>query len=291
VLTSAVKPKLAQILRGCFSLLFPDDCRICQSPLTEISRVPVCAKCLHEAPVPFEAEHFCNTCGLPFLTAAPLDEEGRCPMCRLGLMGFDAAYCYASYEGTLRELIHLFKYGRVATLSAPLGRRLAGALPREGRFDVIVPMPMHWLRRWRRGFNQAELLAREIGKRTCLPVAGAVKRTRATAPQAGLSNAKRRKNVAAAFAPGRQAGAISGKRVLLVDDVMTTGSTASACAAVLKKAGAAHVAVLTLARVDRRWNSLAVPAGLPDRPSFDWSFADGNTGSNASTGARVEREL
>jgi ComF family protein len=211
-------------------------------------------------------------------------------MCRLGLMGFDAAYCYAAYEGPLRQLIHLFKYGRIATLSSPLGQRLAGALPRDQRFDAIVPMPMHWRRRWQRGFNQADLLAREIGWRSCVPVVNAVRRVRATAPQAGLSNAKRRKNVAAAFAPVKP-GSLSGKRVLLVDDVMTTGSTASACATVLKKAGASHVAVLTLARVDRRWNSLSVPALQPERTSFDWSFADGNTGSNASTGARVEREL
>lgn len=180
-------------------------------------------------------------------------------MCRLGFRGFDAAYCYGGYEGTLRELIHLFKYGKIATLASPLGSRLALALPKEQRFDCIVPMPMHWLRRWQRGFNQADLLARELSRRSAVPVVQAVKRVKATPPQAGLSNAKRRTNLSGAFAVKRKE-LLQGRRVLLVDDVMTTGATAAACATVVKKAGASHVSVITLARVDRRWNSLAGPA-------------------------------
>ncbi len=198
-----------------------------------------------------EAEHFCVCCRTPFLNAYPLDEQGRCGLCRRGLNGYDAAYSFGSYEGTLRELVHLFKYGRIHTLSRPLGEMILSAFPRDERFDVIVPMPLHWLRRWRRGFNQAELLARVIGTRTGIPVLRAVRRRRATASQAGLSNAQRRTNVAGAFSVKPRA-IVRGCRALLVDDVLTTGATASACALTLKRAGAAYVAVLTLARTDRR---------------------------------------
>jgi len=200
------------------------------------------------------AEFCCRDCGTPFVNPFPLDEHGRCALCRAGLAGYDAAWSYGSFEEELRELIHLFKYGRVRTLARPLGRFLALALPRTERFDVVVPMPMYWLRRWRRGFNQAELLAAEIGRRAAVPVRGWVRRVKGTSPQAGLTNAKRRANVAGAF---RVNGPVEGKRVLLVDDVLTTGATASACARAMKAAGAERVMVLTVARVDRRLNALA----------------------------------
>jgi ComF family protein len=148
-------------------------------------------------------------------------------------------------------LIHLLKYGRIRTLSRPLGNLLAAAFPREERFDAIVPMPLHWRRHWRRGFNQSALLAGELGRRFGLPVIRAVRRTRPTAPQAGLTNAKRRANVAGAFAVSRRTS-VAGLRLLLVDDVMTTGATASACSRALKSAGARYVASLSLARADRR---------------------------------------
>jgi ComF family protein len=187
---------------------------------------------------------------MPFVNRFPLDETGRCALCRLGLQGFDAVYSYGSYEGTLRELVHLFKYGGVRPLAGPFGRLLVQALPRETSFDVIVPMPLHWLKQWQRGFNQADLLAREIGKKWGVPVRNVIRRKRATSPQAGLTNAKRRANVRGAFR--MRGGDLQGQRVLLVDDVVTTGATASACARVLKRAGAAHVALLALARTDRR---------------------------------------
>jgi len=167
------------------------------------------------------------------------------------LNGFDAVYSYGFYEGSLRKLIHLFKYGGVTPLSRVFGEFLATALPRELRFDLIVPMPLHWLRRWRRGYNQSALLAREVSRRWNVPAAGVLRRRRATAPQAGLSNAQRRKNVTGAFAAKKR---LDGMHVLLVDDVLTTGASASACARALKRAGARRVTVLTLARTDRRTN-------------------------------------
>lgn len=151
----------------------------------------------------------------------------------------------------MRELIHLFKYGKVQTLAGPLSDLLAAALPRDQGFDAIAPTPLYWLRRWHRGFNQAELLARRLAGRTGIPMLRALRRVHSTETQAGLSDTRRRRNVAHAFR-ARDGAAIKGKRILLVDDVMTTGSTGAACAAALKRAGAAKVTLLTIARVDRR---------------------------------------
>jgi competence protein ComFC len=210
----------------------------------------VCAACLSK-PQRLEAEFFCSSCRTPFLNAFPLDEQGRCALCRLGATGFDAAYSFGSYEGELRELIHLFKYGRVRTLVGPLGKLLARALPVDERFDAIVPVPLHWWKRWQRGFNQSELLAKEIARRRGIPVKRCVRRVKSTSAQAGLTNAKRRANMSGAF-QAKHGRPLDGMRVLLIDDVMTTGSTAAACARALKDAGAGYVALLTVARVDRR---------------------------------------
>ena len=151
----------------------------------------------------------------------------------------------------MRKLIHLFKFEGVRTLQKPLGSLLAQALPRELSFDAIVPMPLHWRKRWQRGFNQSELLAREIGRRWHVPVRALVRRRKSTMPQAGLTSAQRRKNVEGAFKSGKRSP-LKGMRLLLIDDVLTTGATASACARALKRAGAAQVTFLALARRDRR---------------------------------------
>ncbi len=218
----------------------------------------MCRSCLR-SPEPLSAEYFCVSCRTPFQNGFPLDEEGRCALCRNGLRGFDAAYSFGAYDGTLRKLIHLFKYQGIRTLAHPLANLLADALPRDQRFDIIVPVPLHWRRRWTRGFNQSELLAGRLSRRTGIPVRGALGRARATATQAGLSNTMRRRNVTAAFRC-RRPEQVRGKRILLVDDVMTTGSTAAACALALKRAGAASVALLTVARVDRRMEPPAAEA-------------------------------
>ena len=244
-----------------------------------MSRIPVCDRCL-TSPEPFAAEYSCVSCRAPFVNPHPLDDEGRCALCRRGLAGFDAAFAYGSYEGTLRKLIQTFKYGGVVTLAKPLGGLLASALPREGAFDMVVPMPMHWRRRWSRGFNQAELLAGVLSRRLGLRMVNAVRRSKATPPQAGLTGAQRRKNMSGAFVvpkPDR----IQGKRILLVDDVFTTGATAAACARALKRAGAEYVAVLTVARADRRIAGVTGPE--PDR--FETSplggVLDAQSGSTA----------
>lgn len=215
-----------------------------------MTRIPLCGECL-QAPEPFAAEYYCVGCRTPFRNAFPLDASGRCALCRAGVRGFDAAYCYGSYEGRLREWIHLYKYGGIRTLARPLGDLLSRALPRDEALDAIIPVPLHWRRQWQRGFNQSELLARGLGRRLGLPVRRALRRVRATQTQAGLSHSNRRQNVAQAFRL-RRAVSVAGQRILLIDDVMTTGSTAAACALTLKRAGAARVVLLTVARVDRR---------------------------------------
>jgi ComF family protein len=233
-----------------FNSVFPDECRVCGAPLKNISRIPVCEDCLSK-PEPFVAEYFCVECHSPFLSAAPLDENGRCSLCRRGMSGFDAAFSFGEYDGVLRKLIHLYKYGRVYPLASRLGVLLGRAVPRNSEFGAVVPMPLHWRRRWRRGFNQSELLAAVIARRLGLPLVNAVRRRKSTPPQAGLTSAERRTNVAGAFQV-RNRRSIEGRHVLLIDDVLTTGATASACAAALKRGGASRVTVLTLARVDRR---------------------------------------
>lgn len=197
------------------------------------------------------AEFFCSSCRAPFLNHYPLDESGRCALCRLGLQGFDEVFSYGSFEGTLRQLIHLFKYQGVRPLARVFADWMALVLPREQSFDAVVPLPLHWWKRWCRGFNQSDLLAREIGRFWNVPVRGVMQRTKPTAPQAGLTNAQRRLNMRGAFRvkPGVR---LKGLSILLVDDVFTTGATASACARALKRAGAERVCLLTLARTDRR---------------------------------------
>lgn len=246
----SVLPFAEKAFCGLFQQVFPDDCRVCGQPLREVSRIPVCRKCLHE-PSAMSADYFCKDCQTPFLNRFPLDENGRCALCRLGANGFDTVYTFGSYEETLRELIHLFKYNRVRPLVRPLGQLLARAVPPERQFDMVVPMPLHWRKRWSRGYNQSELLAKEIARMRGLPVGKIVRRVKPTAPQAGLSNSKRRLNVRGAFKI-RDGANVKGLRVLLIDDVLTTGATASACAKVLKRAGAKHVAVAAVARTDRR---------------------------------------
>lgn len=204
-----------------------------------------------QPPDPFAAEYFCARCRMPFMNRAPLDDEGLCPLCRRGARGFDAVYCFGAYDGRLRELIHLYKYGKVAPLAGPLGAWLAGAIPRDTAFDTVTPVPLHWRRRWDRGFNQSALLAGEVARRYGLRVSPALRRVRATTSQAGLTSSRRRANVSGAFEVRRKQ-AVEDRRILLVDDVLTTGATASACGTAMKRAGARSVTVLTLARVDRR---------------------------------------
>lgn len=227
----------------------------------------MCARCL-EAPAPFVPEHFCVRCRTAFLSEDPLDVDGCCGLCRAGETEFHAAYSFGHYENELRRLIQLMKYDGVRTLAPRLGRWLAEALPRSERFDAIVPVPLHWLRFLQRGFNQSVLLGRELSRRTGIPLrTGVLRRVKATPKQTLLDDKGRRMNVRRAFRAVNPA-AVRDRRILLLDDVLTTGATLNACARVLKEAGAAHVSTLTLARVDRRPlarhdSAAAAPKGIP----------------------------
>ncbi len=242
-----------------FNLIFPDDCRLCEQPLTNLSRIPVCPVCL-SLPEPLHAEFFCRACRTPFLDSYPLDEHDLCTICRESQVNFDAAYSFGSYEGPLRQLIHLLKYAKVESLAAPLSRFLLQAMPLDQHFDFVIAMPMHWRKRWERGFNQAELLAKPLAKRRGLKLSMALRRKRYTKAQAGLTEAQRRENLKGSFSV-RNPAQIAGKRILLIDDVFTTGATLRGAAEILKNVGAAHVTALTLARVDRR--NLYQTATLP----------------------------
>ena len=202
-------------------------------------------------PEPLQASYFCQTCRTPFVSSYALTDRGMCAACESGTISFDAAYCYGNYEGNLRKLIHLFKYGKVETLAQPLGRFLGTAIPLEAQFDAVMAMPMHWRKQWDRGFNQAELLARPVAQRYGLSLSGNLRRSRYTKSQAGLNEEARRKNLKDSFHVARPEQ-LKGKRVLVVDDVFTTGSTLRAAAECLKRAGVRHVTCLTLGRVDQR---------------------------------------
>ena len=254
-----------------FNLVFPEDCQLCGDPLRDFNRIPVCPKCL-EKPQPLVAEHWCALCRTPFLNPRPLEPDGICALCRSGAMSYHHAFCYGAYDGELARLIHLFKYGGVRTLARPLGELLTRALPPAQAFDGIVPMPLHWWKRLTRTFNQSDLLAEEVSRRTGIPWVRALRRVKRTQVQAGLSSAERRQNVRGAFRVTR-ADAIDGKRILLIDDVLTTGATAAAASAALRRAGAANVAVLALARVDRRMPQLLT--GTPRVTDSSYAMSGG----------------
>ena len=240
-----------------FATLFPAHCRLCSRPLVDISRLPVCSDCLTLIrPI---RGRVCSICGeRVFAAYATSDARGArvCPVCRRAKRPFARAVAYGSYEGELRELVHLLKYGCVRPAANPLGQSLALAigllLPGLAEKSVIVvPVPLYKGKQRQRGFNQAELIARAALK--ALPetrfelASGVLRRVRETESQIGLTGHERRANLRGAFAVPRT-GEVTGREVLLVDDVYTTGATVTECAGVLRRAGASQVWVATVAR-------------------------------------------
>lgn len=244
-----------------FSVLFPSDCRICGLPLLNISRLPVCPVCLSGVePV---SGNVCSVCGERVLSAyAEGDSEGfrECPVCRRIERPFERAVAYGSYDGGLRELIHLLKYNGVSPAANVLGRMLAEALiPLQAAFGqdkvLVIPVPLFKRKRRQRGFNQAELVTRAALKASALRdrfefAPNVLLRTRETHSQIGLTSHQRRENLRGAFAVA-YAAEVTGREILLVDDVYTTGTTVTECSRVLRRAGTARVWVATVARTQK----------------------------------------
>ena len=189
--------RLVPFPRAILSAIFPDDCHICGCALTSFDSFPVCDSCVQKVK-PIRADCFCERCGVPFLNQWALDEDGICRLCLTGRRGFDACFVFGSYEKELRDLIHLFKYGRIESLAAPLAAWMLAALPADrkingGRADCVVPVPMHWWKRWRRGFNQAERLGQEVSRALSIPMVKALRRPKPSRVQAGLASAARRR--------------------------------------------------------------------------------------------------
>ncbi|MFZ3212944.1 MAG: ComF family protein [Terriglobales bacterium] len=248
-----------------FATLLPSDCRLCQAPLTRISRLPVCDHCLSGiAPI---GGRLCAVCGEHVFTPYG---EALCGECRMAAPPFVRAVAYGSYDGGLRELIHLLKYGRVRPAAGVLGRMLAEVIQGFGsefRAAVIVPVPLHRSKLRQRGFNQAEEIARAALKnldRSGLTLAaGVLDRKRATESQTGLTDHQRQENVRGAFLV-TSPELIKDQDVLLVDDVFTTGATASECARVLRRRGADRVFVATVARVLKSEATWATPEEIEE---------------------------
>jgi competence protein ComFC len=248
---------LAEAGDAVVSVFFPAGCRICERLLTRASRVPICEECFAS----FKAlpRRICEVCGALLLAGfwgaqGGAEERLVCRLCADKTYAFERARSYAVYEGELVRAILLLKFEDMAPLGAWFAERLAEVVRREPEVleaDIVVPVPLHREREKERGYNQADLIARPLAKRLKLPhKAVLLMRTRPRPDKQVLSLEERWESVRGAFAtrPGSQVDKL---RVLLVDDVLTTGATLDACARALREAGAKSVIGLTVARAIR----------------------------------------
>ena len=227
------------------NLLFPPRCPECSVLVAE--QGTLCAECWQR--VGFLGDPLCSRCGYPF----PYDmgAQALCGECIRMEPQFSMARAVCRYDATSSRLVTGLKYADKTQLVGTYGAWMARAgAELLAQAEVIVPVPLHRWRLLTRRYNQSALLAYALGRQSGVPVLpDALVRTRYTTPQAGLTQEQRRKNVKGAFlANARKVEALRGKKVLLVDDVMTTGSTIHACTKALLKAGTGNVYVLTLAR-------------------------------------------
>jgi ComF family protein len=240
------------------AVFFPAPCRICAETLCTASRVPICEKCF--AAIKPIAPPICSCCGRS-LPAAAADSGGQlsldaprllCRLCRSKFYAFDMARSFGEYNEELKKAILLLKFEEVTCLGDWFASRLAEVVAREAaefKVDVVVPVPLHPDRRRERGYNQAELIARPLARKLHLKQgAYLLMRTRPRPARLVLSRKEHWDSVRGAYAT-REGLRVDQLRVLLVDDVMTTGATLDSCARALKKAGAASVVGLTVARV------------------------------------------
>lgn len=239
---------LSDVAHGVAQLVFPNACLICDSPEGDRSDFEhgMCAEC-HRAVTldPLETCHWCAA------TVGPhTDTSSGCAVCSGLSLGFDYAVRMGLYADRRRDAILRMKQPNGEGLAEMMGRVLWGMLGtrlREQGITVVVPVPLHWRRRFARGHNQAEGVARELASGLGIQFATSLRRVRHTPQQVQPSALARRENVKGAFRIAWGAS-LTGLTVLLVDDVMTTGSTASEAARTLKAAGAIKVVVAVLAR-------------------------------------------
>ena len=244
-------PAFLEAVRGvagvALSFLYPEACQVCGEERATPAEGYVGAGCFQN--LRFIVRPFCERCGLPYEGAITTTFE--CTNCREMELHFASARSVIAAQGMAMDLIHRYKYSGALWLEpflAGLLNNAAGPVLREGNWSLIVPVPLHPQRLAEREFNQAERLARRLSHATGLKLASRlVRRVEATRTQTRLSRGERAQNVRRAFAPVPGARC-DGARVVLIDDVLTTGATTSACARVLLGLGAQEVCVWTLAR-------------------------------------------
>jgi ComF family protein len=232
--------------RSVADFLYPPGCIGCAAPTGDAHAL--CAACWRQ--MPFIARPYCERLGTPF--AFDSGPGLVSPAAMAAPPDFGRARTVARYEGPARELVHRLKYGDRLDLAPSMGAWMASAGSEIlAGADLLVPVPLHRWRLWRRRHNQAAVLAHAVSRVADVPARHDVlARVRSTRPQVGLSRNERAENLRGAFRAGPTApAALAGVRVVLVDDVMTTGATANAAARVLLRAGAAQVDVLTFATV------------------------------------------
>jgi len=234
-----------ELLQSAVSLLYPPGCTICGKSIR--AGEYLCDQCETKA-VRIVAP-FCQKCSEPF--EGSITNTFACANCAHRTIYFDAAVAAYRGRGIVRQIIHEFKYGRQIHLRHLVAHWLKCALDderlRQSHFDVIVPVPLHPARQRERGFNQASLLAELLSAQTSIPVKPLLERTRYTTTQTALDRSERMENLHNAFRLRKNAD-VRGLRVLLVDDVLTTGSTLNECARILKRASVFSVHAATAAR-------------------------------------------
>ncbi len=235
----------SELLQATISLLYPATCTICGKNLR--AGKYLCDVC--ETRALRIVAPFCDRCSEPF--EGSIADTFTCANCAHRTIYFDAAVAAYRGRGIVREIIHEFKYARQTHLRHLIARWLRAALDdkrlRDISFDLIVPVPLHPARQRERGFNQAILLAESLSAEISLPSRAVLERIRYTTTQTALDRTERMENLRNAFRLRKKAD-VRGLRVLLIDDVLTTGSTLSECARILKRAGAISVHAATAAR-------------------------------------------
>jgi ComF family protein len=241
-----------RILDDFLNLIFPDVCFLCATPVSRSRDCGICSLCWEKTLALQIYPPFCPSCGLPL----PNFESGSihlCGGCLQQLPPYSGARSFGHYSAEVRQIIHGLKFDGRRNLAGLLAPLLAGVFFDawdKSDFDYITAVPLHPRRRRERGFNQSELLAQELARCIAIPYLQVLKRVRHTFPQVGLTDSQRRDNIRHAFQCNNHQQIARG-RILLIDDVMTTGATVSGAAQTLIKAGARSVSVLTVARAVR----------------------------------------